>query len=517
MDLHFSYLLESLRDPGTLDDTQMEQFVNCCAVIDDLPTDELNELFDAMQQHCSAHTSTGDAPPEPLLTPVLARTVVRQHRLSEPIEEGLRQRVVSLYGSLGTGSRCAWRLLQYLATAATQADLAALTECIIAAPPDDPQAAALALTPLFQSRDYDPTPLFPHLFASLQHLSIAAPVLDLSNYLVRSGMLHQHPAATRSGDLAQLLGSLVQQLGRIEENPGATSKSPEQLGTKVDECVSLVVALCDAMALIGSRSVVGKLYDAMELGHRRIQTEAAAALAKLGESAGVDQLVQLAAEPVARLRVIAHAEELNIVDKIDEALRTDEARAEAQIALELSQPTFFGVPPSKLERIDSRTQFWPGYDAPVLCFLFRYEYQFQDALYSNIAIAGPLVHALAADLSDFPPGDIYAAYAGWDLDDENVFEIPLDAPTMAQRAEAERLERRLHDAQYDAIQSLVLGFFFGERVLVARARREERTGIVVVDQSAIDWFPLRTLRNPIDAHTAFCIYQGRRLLRSFNG
>jgi hypothetical protein len=314
-----------------------------------------------------------------------------------------------------------------------------------------------------------------------------------------------------------LLGSLVQQLARIEENPGAAGESPAELSRKVDECVALAVSLCDCLALVGEKSAVGKLYQAMELNHRRIRTEASAALAKLGESAGVDQLVKLAAEPVARLRVLAHAEELGVTDQIDDQFRSEGSRAEAALALELAQPTHFGFPPSSIELVDSRTQFWPGFDEPVGCFLFRYEYRFEEAVYSNIGIAGPLNHTFAADLSDYPPDDIYAAYAGWHVDDESVFEIPLDAPTLEQRAEAERLERRLRDAHYDNIRSLMLGYFFGDRALIARASYEGASGIAVVDQATIDWIPMRSEQHPLGAHEAFCIYKGRRLLRSFNG
>ena len=372
-----------------------------------------------------------DPPQEALIDPVLARLVHAQRLRKESLDAPLRDRIVFIYNMLGE-SRCpSWRLLQWLATARGEADLRALTGCLVARAPDDPRAAALALTPLFQCRDYDPSALFPTLFAALQHLSIAAPILDLANYVTRVKMVPRHPASERAAELVTLLGNLVQQLVRVEESPASFGCSPDALGRKVDECVALVVSLSDALALIGDRDAIGKLYQALQLGHRRIRTEAAAALAKLGDTHGIDELVSLAAEPIARLRVIAHAEELGVADRIDPQYLTDAAHAEAHVALELSQPAYFGFPPLSLELIDSRTLYWPGFDEPVSCFLFRYEYRFEEGQYSNIAIAGPLVHAFAADLSDLPPEDIYAAYAGWHLDDENVFEVSLDAPTMA--------------------------------------------------------------------------------------
>ena len=53
-----------------------------------------------------------------------------------------------------------------------------------------------------------------------------------------------------------------------------------------EDGVGLAVALCDALAQIGNKEAIGKLYQAMDLSHRRLRTEAAAALAKLGEEAG---------------------------------------------------------------------------------------------------------------------------------------------------------------------------------------------------------------------------------------
>ncbi len=513
MNAHISYLIQLLLTDEEPDDDQLGQYIRSCDAVGDVLQSDVVELLEALLQHVAMR----EAPQERLIDPLLSHLVQRQRQVGEPLEDPLRDRIVLLYQKLGGSAWSSWRLLQWLATAAQWDDLRALTECLIADSPDDLQAAALVLTPLFQCRDYDPAALFPQLFAALQHLSIAAPILDLSNFVTRAGLVAQHPATGRSEGLISLLGSLVQQLLRVEESPASFAESPEVLSRKVDECVALVVSLSDALSLLGERQAVGKLSQALDLGHRRIRTAAAAALASLGESRGAEVLVSLAAEPVSRLRVIAHAEELGLDHQIDPKYLTDEARAEAQVALELSQPTYFGLPPVSLDLIGSRTLFWPGYEAPVSCFLFRYEYCFETGQYSNVAIAGPLVHAFAADLNDLPPDDIYAVYAGWHVEDESVFEVLLDAPTISQRAECDRLERRLRDEDYEAIQSVMLGYFFGDRVLIARARRQGVAGVVVVDERAIEWHPQRTQKHPIGPHEAFCIYKGRRLLRSFNG
>jgi hypothetical protein len=79
-----------------------------------------------------------------------------------------------------------------------------------------------------------------------------------------------------------------------------------------------------------------------------------------------------------------------------------------------------------------------------------------------------------------------------------------------------RFERRLRDEGYDAVQPQTLGFFFGDRVLVATALREGAPGIAIVDNVRSSWWPRGVSRRPLGPDEAYCIYKGRRLLRSFN-
>jgi len=101
---------------------------------------------------------------------------------------------------------------------------------------------------------------------------------------------------------------------------------------------------------------IPRLTEAMQLKHRRVQTEAAGALARLGDELGTEHLIALVNEPSARLRVIAYADELGMGDRIDDRFRTVESTAEAEMALWLSQPSQMGVPPTLVETIDQRHQ-----------------------------------------------------------------------------------------------------------------------------------------------------------------
>jgi hypothetical protein len=284
--------------------------------------------------------------------------------------------------------------------------------------------------------------------------------------------------------------------------------------------VALAVALCDALALIGDKTAIGKLNQALALRHRRLRTEAAAALSRLGDEDGAGELVKLAEEPVARLRVLAYAQELGLADRIDSRWQSPAARAEAQLAVWLAEPTQFGIPPQKLELFDERSMYWPGFPGPIDCFLFRYTYtvtvEGSERSLSNIGIAGPLAHAFLADLADLPPDDIYAAYAGWQAEHEEIREFDVDRLSKSERLEVERLARRLHDASFAAIEPLVMGYFFGDKALVARATREGVAGVAVADFREIAFFPERHSRRPLGTREAWCIYKGRKLLRSFN-
>jgi hypothetical protein len=169
-----------------------------------------------------------------------------------------------------------------------------------------------------------------------------------------------------------------------------------------------------------------------------------------------------------------------------------------------------------LDLVEARTMYWPGYDDPVACFLFRFSYEMHAGEYAGIGIAGPVCHAFAADLADLPPDDIFAVFAGWQAEHDEVYELDAGRLTEAQQVEASRLERRLRDEGCHAIQPALLGFFFGERVLVAHAVYEGQPGIAVASQDEFVWLPARGSRRPPGPDEAICLFKGRRLLRAFN-
>ncbi len=464
------------------------------------------------------------SPPADALLRQAAGELVQRWRTAaknvEPLSDDEVPAISSLYEQLGSGSSARADLLAALTLTASDAAIESAVELLVIDPPASDNDLARAMSPLFRKRSIRPELLFPRMLDALSHAPVAAAVLDLANYLTRENVVSEHPAADRGVQLIHLLGEMTASLSMLEERPDQHATGAIDLSRKVASSVALLVSLCDAVAQIGSEAAIPKLYQVHDLAHRRLKTEAAAALAKLGDEQGIKYLTELAAEPVARLRVIAYAEELGLLDKIEPEHQSGTARAEAELAVWLAEPTQFGLPPARLELLDHRTQFWPGYNDEVPCYLFRFHYSVtvegDERVYSNLGIAGPLTYAFTADLEDLSPDDIYAAFAGFQAEHEEIRQYDVERLSRAEKLEVERLKRRLHDAGYTDIEPVQMGYFFGERALIATVKIEGLGGVAVVDFQDHAFFPARSTRRPIGPREAYCIYKGRRLLKTFN-
>ena len=476
---------------------------------------QVDELLEALAER----EPLRNTPAETVLGLLLASLVRWQLALPQS-EQGFQRvsldNIAAIYRDLGHESAIRHHLLCLLAAAYQPLELSEFVELVVDDPPQDIALAAVPFVILLRRPDDRLGPLFPRLLLAIQHPAVASPVLDLANYVTREGIVRAHPAQQRSGQLVSLLSRLVHELDNIEDGKIGDGQSPPEIGQKVSESVSLVVSLCDALGMIGDQAAIGPLRLAMQLKHRRLQVEAASALARLNVEEGGQRLTELAREPVVRLRVLAYAEEIGLLEKVDQQYQSLVARAEAELVCWLSQPTAMGFPPSESELIDQRQQYWPGWQEPVWCYLFRYTYLLAAGVYSNVGMTGPLVHSFRADLTDFSPDDIYAAYAGWHVEHEDIYESDVNQLTELQRVDVTRLERRLLDEGYHGIVPLRLGYFFGERTLVAKTVRFGAEGMAVVDSQDVHWYPTGTTSRPVSSEDAYCIYKGRKLLRTFN-
>ncbi len=178
------------------------------------------------------------------------------------------------YDRLPAGHPQRHLLLVMLSMAGEPDHLHELVERIVTDPPVEWENVAYALSPLFRSTTWDVDVVFPRLLEAISHPSVAAAALDVANYATRQRMVDEHPASDRSVQLGELLGAVSNQLGRLAEDPRAFGDSVKEIQAKLEEGISLSVSLCDALGLIGDKKQIGKLNRALDVHHRRVQTEA---------------------------------------------------------------------------------------------------------------------------------------------------------------------------------------------------------------------------------------------------
>lgn len=413
-------------------------------------------------------------------------------------------------------SESAAHIMQTLAGQLDPASLETLAELLIDVPPQRWQLAGLGLSPLWRASTDQLEEFFEQLRECELEPSCFCVVMDLANYAVREARLDEHPWRDRSEQLKRMLESILGHLRKLEREPQAFGNSVTEVQQILGDSLAMTVSLCDALGLIGDRSASRVLGEALELSHRRIQTEAAGALAALGDERGKQRLIQLAGDPVSRMRAVHYARELEMTDALEASLQTPQALAESELAAWLAAPEQFALPPTEMELIDTRIQYWPGYDEPQECFLFRYSYHLPDRHLSNVGIVGPLTKSFTADLANLPVDDIYAAFAGWQAEHEEIYEVPAHQFNSAQRREAERLSQWLEDQQFEDIDSIAMTFFLGEFALLCHARQDERQLGVITDGQELLSYPISEHPASLSPEIILCIFRGRKLLRTFN-
>ncbi len=407
-------------------------------------------------------------------------------------------------------------LLQTLLAIPSQQSVNLWVDLMVKFPPNSFRSAAASVQTLTRRPGWDVDDVFPSLLPGLDHPSTIASVLDLANWCVHERRIDVHPAESMADRLLVLLRAVVDRLSELETNPTAFGSDVSTIGRIIDESVAVCVALCDAMGLMRFEPALSALHDAADLRHRRIACEAAAALMQLDDRRGREDLVQLVTEPVARLRVLKYADELGILDQLPEEFIGEPAIAESKLALWLASYEGYGIAPKRLEMIDDRMLMWPSFEEPQACYLFRFDYPFADGQISNVGIAGPLVHAFAADMAELPVMDIYAAFAGWQAEHPEIYDVPPDQFSNANTKTVGELRSELEELAYSDVETLWLGKFFDDWALVAAATYESAHGVIVYDGSEKLWYPQSGRSRPIGPNEAYYIYKGRRFLRSFN-
>ena len=240
--------------------------------------------------------------------------------------------------------------LQMLAIQSDEESIDALAATLTEQPPEQMQAVAIALSPLWQLEGSLLELFFDRMGDGFVHPATMSALLDLANYSTRTQKMEEHPYSDRVEQLLGLLANLTNRLLLMEENPAKFGDDVESIQKVLNESVALTVSLCDALGLIGDASANEQLLKTLALSHRRVQTEAAGALARLGDAAGKLRLIELAEDRVARLRAISYAEELGFAEEIEADLRLPQAIAEAELASWLAASgDRFGISPHEME------------------------------------------------------------------------------------------------------------------------------------------------------------------------
>ena len=337
-------------------------------------------------------------------------------------------------------------LLAMIAAIDTSEAVELWTDLLCKNPPATSEGIHFAFGPmLVDDREIEASTLRRLIDEATHSISVAAAIYDLSNHSVRTGKVETHPADHRRDQLGELLGALVQKLAQIEEGKLPAGESPDTIADTIANAVSLIIALTDSLALLKEDKAVGKLRMAAELRHRRIQIEAAAALATLGDEWGQKKLIECAAEPSIRQRAVAYAKEIGIEKEISLEYTGPIAVAESHLAMWLSLPDQMGLAPTEMKLLDQRKLYWPGYEDQLDCFLFDYRYGLGDNAHTNVGISGPATHAFSADLTGLSVQDQYAAFAGWQTLSDEIYLIPIERAKEVLASQTAKLTRLLEE------------------------------------------------------------------------
>ncbi len=518
------------------DPTQLSRVALLAQQISSLSNDEVAELVDRIldfsdelqsteetQAHAAHDILRGPIKIDQLIQPVIYQLVQREVKLAaaeDPERHWDSKRfenVQSLYRITPHDSDLRNHLLRWLAVEGSDEAIQIWTDLICDDPPEHRLGIVLAFAPLMQPGFQPPEWMLSQLVNhATSHSQIAPAIFDLFNFYYRHEKVAAHPAEERINELTELLGQLAGQLGIIEEGNFPRGLDASQINQLVSDSVALIVALCDTFAQLKYEPAVGKLHQALGLRHRRVQTEAAAALARMGDDLGKQALIELANQPVARLRALAYADELGFKNEVSLELQGEIAMAESHLAIWLSEPAQMGLAPSNLEFLESREMYWPSYEHPVQCYLFTYSYGSGEQSHSNIGICGPLTHAFAADLRHLSHSDMYAAFAGWQTVHSEIYQVSLNRAQQTFPNDWRRLVGNLEAEDFDRTQLRTAASFFGELLLIADATQDGQTGTAIVDGQKTSWFSHGNENAPIDWQMAYSIWRGQQLLANFN-
>lgn len=166
--------------------------------------------------------------------------------------------------------------------------------------------------------------------------------------------------------------------------------------------------------------------------------------------------------------------------------------------------------------MDTRTLYWPGYEEPRDCYLFKFYYELPQGPYSNVGIAGPLNHAFQASLNELSRDDQFAAFAGWHVEHEEIYEVPPNHWNPSQQRKADQLAQLFLSSDFEFKSAVALTFMLGDTALLAKLERDGRSFTGIVGEKNSFFLESSGQRENAVAELVLSIFRGRALLNAFN-
>lgn len=227
-------------------------------------------------------------------------------------------------------------------------------------------------------------------------------MLDAANTACREHGLKKHPFDSADGEA--LLTKMLK------------SKKPEES--------SYAVSACAALPFLAPRRRAPLAAVAAKHADSGVRMELAWAQAKLGKSAGVKALAELAKHPHTSAMACDYLTELGLKGKIPAEAKHQDFAAMAAMCHWLAHPNEYGEPPTTIGLFDSRVIYWPPAKKKMRAWLFEYTYgksAGRKTAESGVGIAGPLLFAMFDETKPhMTPEKLYGLYCelalAWDGD-----------------------------------------------------------------------------------------------------
>ena len=269
MDLDFvSQLIGAIENP-------QDQTLDQAAIValrphfETMLDNEVDQLMNEFVQRRELLTEPGS---QMLLEFVFATLGIRAYKSfltqPEPLSKPLLASIESIYRAVEPGANSRNHLLAWLATTDDPSAMNLFTDLMVDDPPMNDRGIAIAFQPFFRSQGQHQRAfenLFPRLLDAVQHIGLAAGVLDLANFLTRQNHVTTHPATERKEALVSILDRVTHELEQIEQGNIQGGADPVKLSGQIENSVVLVVSLCDALGLISNDSAIPALQRTCEL------------------------------------------------------------------------------------------------------------------------------------------------------------------------------------------------------------------------------------------------------------